>query len=101
VAVVAIDFPGAGEAVSDALYKHLSMHDLSVGRSGGVVSVDASDRRDCERLGQLLADFVRTVDGDYPLYMAGPGGSTRLFQLRTDEDTMMISGLLTACADLL
>lgn len=101
MAIVSIDFPGAGAALADVLDKHLSEYGVAVVRSGNLVKVDTSTVEECERVGQLLADFVFTMEGDYPLHMTGPGGNTRLSQLRTDEDARMISGLLTACADLL
>jgi hypothetical protein len=99
MALLSIDFVGEGaESAADDLRAYLAETEPSIAPDDGKLVVEVEDLDDCARLGGHIAAFVAGTTAPFKLWIDGPGGTTTLHQLRTDQDAEVISGYLATCA---
>lgn len=96
-APVLISLTGAGASFNRPLRSHILEHgfEATVAKTAIEVNIDSFDT--CDKVGSAIAEFVATTTENLVLHIDGPGGETELYQLRTDEDAEVISGLLASC----
>lgn len=87
--------------INQSLAQHLTDAGFSIGSSKVGVRVPADSIEYCNRVGEAIAEFIQSHDGEFKLHLDGPGGETLLHRLRHSDDAETIAGLIASCAYLI